>query len=223
MAKGTAKKPDIPPSDRILEVAEELIGEIGLAAVSLRQISLASGQKNNYAVQYHFGDLDGLLAAIRAKRLPEIEAERALHFAKAARQGKLGDTRALLDVLYLPLLNLEGGSRRHARFVLALHNAPSTATNRQKTFDAMPIAEEAFQLLIEANPQVPSALLFERVRLVSFMILSSVFTRRAPFDSLEDDRALVGQVLDMAATAVRAPVSDEVDELLVRLKSNTDG
>lgn len=213
---------DLTSSDRILEAAEQLIGELGLGAVSLRQISQASAHRNKYAVQYHFGDLDGVLAAIRAKRLPEIEAERALVFAKAARQGKLSDTRALLDVLYLPLLKHDGGSRRHARFVLALHNAPSTAGDRQRTFEAMPIAEEAFQLLAEANPKIPSALLFERVRIISLMVLSSVFARRAPFDNVEDDGALVGQVLDMAAAALQAPVSNEVDELLARLKPHSE-
>lgn len=222
MVTGTSKSLDLPSSERILEAAEQLIGEIGLGAVSLRQISQAAGHKNKYAVQYHFGDLDGLLTAIRAKRLPELEAERALVFAKTARQGKLSDTRALLDVLYLPLVDHEG-SRRHARFVLALYNSPTATGDRQRTFEGMPIAEEAFQLLAEANPQIPASLLLERLRMISLLVLSSIFARRAPFDDIDDDKALVGQVLDMAAAALQAPVSKEVEELLARVKPEKCG
>jgi len=47
-----------------------LFGERGSDGVSLRQISSAAGTANNYAVQYHFGDLLRLIRAITKKRMP---------------------------------------------------------------------------------------------------------------------------------------------------------
>ena len=62
---------------RLIETAERLFAEHGPDGVSLRQISAAAGQSNNFAVQYHFGTREGLLDAIVAHRLPRIDAIRA--------------------------------------------------------------------------------------------------------------------------------------------------
>ena len=40
------------------------MGDHGVANVSMRQIRIAAGQRNESAVQYHFDDLDGLLRAL---------------------------------------------------------------------------------------------------------------------------------------------------------------
>lgn len=64
---------------RILKTAEQLFAERGIAAVPLRDIGAAAGQKNNVAVQYHFGDREVLIrevAAYRAARGEQVRAER---------------------------------------------------------------------------------------------------------------------------------------------------
>jgi AcrR family transcriptional regulator len=61
----------------ILLTAERLFAERGIEAVPLRDIGVAAGQKNNVAVQYHFGDRETLVQAIaahRAKLLAEINS-----------------------------------------------------------------------------------------------------------------------------------------------------
>lgn len=52
----------------ILLTAERLFAERGIEAVPLRDIGVAAGQKNNVAVQYHFGDRENLVRAIAAYR-----------------------------------------------------------------------------------------------------------------------------------------------------------
>src|SRR5262249_52165267 len=52
----------------ILTAAEELFAQRGIAAVPLRDIGVAAGQKNNVAVQYHFGDREGLVREIMTYR-----------------------------------------------------------------------------------------------------------------------------------------------------------
>jgi AcrR family transcriptional regulator len=61
----------------ILKKAEELFAHQGIAAVPLRDIGVAAGQKNNVAVQYHFGDKENLLRGITAYRARVSEQRRA--------------------------------------------------------------------------------------------------------------------------------------------------
>ncbi|MFC0863169.1 TetR/AcrR family transcriptional regulator [Sphaerimonospora cavernae] len=61
---------------KILLAAERLFAERGVEHVSLRQIGEQAGQKNNSAVQYHFGDKSGLIQALYDLRLLPLNAER---------------------------------------------------------------------------------------------------------------------------------------------------
>jgi AcrR family transcriptional regulator len=54
--------------ERIIVAAERLFAEHGIAAVPLRDIGIAAGQKNSVAVQYHFGDRENLLRAVASYR-----------------------------------------------------------------------------------------------------------------------------------------------------------
>ncbi len=60
----------------IVEAAEQLFAERGLEGASLREISAAAGQRNNVAAQYHFGDREGLVAAVYAARMRPINERR---------------------------------------------------------------------------------------------------------------------------------------------------
>ncbi len=57
--------------------AERLFAKQGIANVSVRSIVLEAGQKNESALQYHFGNRDGLIAALHEKRNHQIQEERA--------------------------------------------------------------------------------------------------------------------------------------------------
>ena len=54
----------------LVAAAEQLFAERGVDAVSLREIARQAGTRNVMAVQYHFADRAGVLAAIAAKHLP---------------------------------------------------------------------------------------------------------------------------------------------------------
>ncbi|MGV9712455.1 TetR/AcrR family transcriptional regulator [Gordonia sp. NPDC003424] len=58
---------------RILDTAERLYAERGVASVSNRQISEAAGQGNNFAVGYHFGGRPEVIRAILDRHNAAIE------------------------------------------------------------------------------------------------------------------------------------------------------
>ncbi len=50
--------------ERFIHTAQQLFAERGVDAVSLNEITVAAGQKNRNALQYHFGSRHGLVQAI---------------------------------------------------------------------------------------------------------------------------------------------------------------
>src|SRR4051794_8680724 len=60
----------------ILRAAERLFAERGIEHVSLREIGVAAGQRNNSAVQYHFGTREELVRALYEDRLAPLDRRR---------------------------------------------------------------------------------------------------------------------------------------------------
>lgn len=87
---------------RIMEAAERLFGEQGIESVSLRTISAAAKQRNNFSVQYHFGNRLGLLRAIFEYREAQLDAMREKLVTEGRKRGQLGDIRFLLRACYYP-------------------------------------------------------------------------------------------------------------------------
>ena len=213
------KRDDADLAERILDVAEALCGRHGLEGVSLRQISAAAGTANNYAVQYYYGDVHGLITAVLAKRVPQVEAMRVALLSEIKTRRQV-TTRALIDVLYRPLIDCvdASGERAYARFVLALLSSPAGERYAAQTFHLMSASAQVLDLLCEKHPTIPPALLVERQRLLASMVLTSLFNRRAPYNSPKCDAALIDNVLDMAAAALAAPVSEPVQALMQKAR-----
>jgi AcrR family transcriptional regulator len=76
--------PVLAPStkEQIVRAAERLFAEHGIDGVSMRHIGAASGNRNNSAVQYHFGSKDQLIDAIFEYRLPPLHKRRMLLIAE---------------------------------------------------------------------------------------------------------------------------------------------
>jgi AcrR family transcriptional regulator len=200
----------------LIDAAEALYGKHGLDGVSLRQIGVAAGSGNNYAVQYHFGDADGLIRAILEKRTPELERRRAQLLAEVRAQGRLGDVRALMDVLYRPMIDHLDvhGERSYARFVLALNSSPAALHHVVGQLRLMPISDHVLDLLHQASPGLPRALIGERQRLIAIMVLTSIFHRWGPYQPPQFDAALIENALDMATAAITAPLHPAVEEMM---------
>ncbi|WP_205669262.1 TetR family transcriptional regulator [Amycolatopsis suaedae] len=114
------------PREQIMLAAERLIAERG-PDVPLREICVAAGQRNNSAVQYHFGDRDGLIAAIVGHRLGPEEDERLRRLAELEAAGDGADPRRLIATLVEPIFTVarRDGATHHARFLEQVRAHPA--------------------------------------------------------------------------------------------------
>ncbi|MDX6742208.1 TetR/AcrR family transcriptional regulator [Actinocorallia sp. A-T 12471] len=88
--------------EKILNAAERLFAERGFE-VSLREIAGAAGQRNNSAVQYHFGDKTGLVDALYEFRMTPLNVRRREMIAELRAAGREGDLPALVEAFLGPL------------------------------------------------------------------------------------------------------------------------
>lgn len=90
---------------RILDTAERLFGERGVAAVSLRDINRSAGISQG-VLHYHFGGRDLLVEAILERWLPSINADRRRMYDALLASGQAAQRRDIIEILCLPLAKL---------------------------------------------------------------------------------------------------------------------
>jgi AcrR family transcriptional regulator len=100
--------------NHLLDVAEQLFGERGVHAVSLREIRIAAGARNTAAIQFHFGDRDGLVRALEGRHMPRLAALQQDLYDTMVAQGREDDSRSLVEVLVRPSADylMRGSSER---------------------------------------------------------------------------------------------------------------
>ncbi|WP_176611384.1 TetR/AcrR family transcriptional regulator [Actinomadura sp. WMMB 499] len=104
--------------EKILHAAERLFAERGLG-VSLREIAAAAGQRNNSAVQYHFGGRAGLVEALYEFRMTPLNLRRRELIAELRASGRETDLAALVECFVGPLSEhvlAHGGETWYLRF-----------------------------------------------------------------------------------------------------------
>ena len=106
MAASTIAKPrnEAQPAtrERLILEAERLFAERGIDGVTMRMISEAAGQKFAGSVQYHFGDLEGLLYAVFEYRESQLQPLRQAILDEVIATGHGGDLRQILRILFEP-------------------------------------------------------------------------------------------------------------------------
>lgn len=107
----------------LLCATERLYVEVG-PSVSLREIAQAAGQRNNSAVNYHFGSREGIENAVLRHRTRRMEEVRAEMLALLPTDAGVSD---LMRVILEPLLltPYQQGSTHYARFAEVVRSFPS--------------------------------------------------------------------------------------------------
>jgi len=89
---------------RFIEAAQRLFAERSIDSVSLNEITVCAGQKNRNALQYHFGNRDGLLQAIIDQHAQRVFTLRQQHLDLPAKS-KNTAARNAAQALVLPLVD----------------------------------------------------------------------------------------------------------------------
>jgi len=201
-----------PSKTRLILTAERLFAERGIEGVSLREVASVAGQANNAAVHYHFKSRQGLVGAIFAYRVAQMDLIRSKMLRRLVTAGQERDLRALLSVLLLPHVGLvdERGTHPHARFLsqYVTHYRPagmphvgadlSTAESLMKTTD----------LIYDCLEFLPRELARKRLELITLLFLSMLNRHDAAMIAERPQPPLQEQIddtIEMALAALPAP------------------
>jgi AcrR family transcriptional regulator len=72
----------------------------------LRDVAAAAGQRNHSAAQYHFGDREGLVAAVYETRMHVVDARRHAYLETIAAEGRGDEITALVEAIVVPLVEV---------------------------------------------------------------------------------------------------------------------
>ncbi|MEU7842613.1 TetR family transcriptional regulator [Micromonospora sp. NPDC049114] len=150
----------------LLDAAERLFAESGVAEISDRRVAEAAGNTNHSAVRYYFGGREGLLKALMARHVHAVAEQRAQ--MPPTDDSILGDIRGLVEPSMRVLDQLPRPSWR-ARFLEHMLHNPTTVPIMREAQDTTPQALELRESLAarlrHLDPEVVAgrALLITRI------------------------------------------------------------
>lgn len=163
--------------ERFIAAAQQLYAERSIDSVSLNEITVAAGQKNRNALQYHFGSREGLLQAILDFHSEQVSALRTAFYQQQL-DPAWSPAQASARLLVLPVaryleLNPEGGHYVKILSQLAAINNKVTNPGNQSQlrFSDEP---NLFEVMTEALSHLGKAEAQRRVFLVVSITFHSI-------------------------------------------------
>ena len=151
----------VDTKERILEAAEKLFTDEGLAKTSLRAITVAAGV-NVAAVHYHFGSKQALVRELFARRVEPINAERLrrLDAIEVARPAGALPLEPIIEAFVVPVLDVLGGvdARRNiGQLVGRFYGEPDSVLEPFLREQFGEVARRFIEALARALPALPRA------------------------------------------------------------------
>ena len=185
-SRGDATRQDL------LTTAEQLFAEHGIAAVPLRDIGIAAGQRNHAAVQYHFGERDEVVKAIMEFRGAESEASRADMVADLMLGGRMPTVVDVVSAFVRPLaIHIQPENHYLAFLSLYITEEGGYEGLGEVRTGASVITLRA--LLRRLTPRIPEAVLDERW----WVALTSAVHALARYQSAQQKRAHLPATIDV--------------------------
>ncbi len=205
---------------RLVSSAEQLFAERGIDGVSLREITRNAGQKNATALQYHFGDRDGILRAIIAKHDPEIEQRRHALLDKI--EADEPRTLAELSAAYVrPLIpKLKHGNGGPAFLIVVaelMYGATRTIDENDPLHLILTGSTDSMRRWGKlVRPMLPEGTIGEPFhrRFTAMRFAHLEFGRRARSGPKRSDRLFTAQLIDLVVAILQAPLGDETRQLV---------
>lgn len=200
---------------QLIAAAEMLFATRGIDAVSLREITVAAGVRNSTALQYHFGDREGLLRAVLRKHYPDVELRRHALLDEYEAAAGPGELRPLVAAFVRPaaskLTDADGG-REFLRIMAQLVNRPEIGPDESIRADPRDSTYRWRQLVAPHLPEVAVKRLHRRFTAIRVTFIE--LARRAELAPARDDRLFTSHLIDLVTGVLDAPLSDETLRLL---------
>lgn len=205
--------------EQLLDAAERLFLERGLDEVSSRAIVRAAGQKNQSALQYHFGGRAALIAAILSRRLQQVEARRRALVADALARNADPELREICALLVrAPFVLCR--ERKDFRDFLGQFGQRLLASDRSLALavrdEDLPSLREMRNLLLRRLSHLQAELLSLRLENAHGLVLLAISRRARGGGSFRGRRAelFFNNLVDQAAAMLAAPTSPATRALL---------
>ena len=215
---GTSTAGETSTRAALLRAAERLFAELGVGPTSTRAILREAGQRNESALQYHFGGREGLIDALYAERGAQVGEERERMLRELDASGDVQDVRRLCAVAVLPPVRIV---RRDPRFALFLKVVgqlaflPSDGLQESATrYSGASVAEVAAR--IRAELPIPKALADRRIDLMHRMAALALSQRALSGGGFDgpDAEMFFETLLDAMAAVLEGPVSPATEREL---------
>lgn len=201
---------------RLLDAAERLYGERGIAGVSLREIRLEAKAGNTAAIQFHFGDRDGLLDALIDRHMQHIAALQAATYESIVDDGRAYHRRSLVEVLVRPAVEyLARGQSERAwvKIMAELADRPDLHLKEMQSLTPETGLRAAATLFGEMQRQMAARYARERLIALAQWSLHAAANYARIYDDTSDTRphlnpeAFIENLVDMTTAALFAPVT----------------
>ncbi|MGC4807907.1 TetR/AcrR family transcriptional regulator [Micromonospora sp. DT233] len=191
----------------LLDAAERLFAESGIAQVSDRRVAEAAGNTNHSAVHYYFGGREGLLTALITRHQDALEEPRRALFARS--DSVLDDVRSLVMPYMDALASLPRPSWR-ARFLNQAINDPATAALMRRSAGSAPTAASIARSVAARLGHLDPGVIAGRASLITLIVATACaeVEARIERDGQDPRWQSVGDFLSDAITGMLlAPIS----------------
>lgn len=201
--------------NELKRAARRLFAERGVAAVGMREVVEAAGQRNAAAVHYYFGSKDDLLRELLIDGADLIDAGRRRLFDAAEADGP-PSLRAVVRAMVLPNVELAGEtgeSETYFRFIVNVQN------ERRSLFrDTVPEHSESYARYVahvhRLLAPLPAATINQRLLFAGLSVQTLLAAREAALDRSDTGdhhfwsrpEALTG-MLDAVESILTSPAS----------------
>jgi len=226
-ARCWAKQQSAQTRRSLILAAMRLMAADGIDGVSMRAINVAAGAGNSSAAHYHFGNKLGLIEAIVDTLAGDVAAVRAPLMAQLRQRAKSQpvSVREIVDAAYLPFMGLLfhsdyglPGIKFLSRLIVDTSDEMRPVANRLTG----PMANEVFELLGQALPEVPEdalklRILFSLTNLINGMADVTAL-ESSPFGDVSTPGSLEAaeQFMRYIVAGLSAPAQDQLDPRFVK-------
>ena len=202
-----------------MRAAEKLIADNGLEGLTIRQILAEAKQSNASALQYHFGDLKGLIVAIHTERAEETHARRGELLARLLASTDEPTLRQISTLMVRPAFELARSRPDFRNYIkafgdrLALLESSSVPTMVRSGMGGES-GIELGRLLKRALPHLSDAAFRQRMEFAVRLSASAMYSRAREGKTFRGPKAdfFVNGLIDALEGLLMAPESGGVDE-----------